>query len=564
MSGEETSLLDGLLALETLDFLAAIRDYPSDLYDALIAERMPHDLKLFSVKYLDTRFTLPFNVMHHDFLSVNVAPWTERKRRTLTADAAPREGAKSTIKSWAAPIKDIVEGRELYICFISTTSELANDLATDIFNTFLHPELHEDLHRDYGPFRVVGTKTDFIVYVPGGDARGVRCKSFSFLGTIRGTKHCGVRPTKVIIDDGEHPERVKSDSQRAKTMEFLTKDILKAGSYYTWYCVVGTVLHADSMLARLLAAPQWKGTKYKSMIKWPIRKDLWEQCRIIWCNVDNPNNIEDARAFFEANREEMERGAKVLWPEREGLFELYEYIWGEGRVAFNSEKQNEPRDEALQIYDTEKHARCQVDWDRQAVTAANGRVIAFAHLRFAVWHDPKPTDAKRGDDAAFAVVCEEKVPRSSRAYRFVIYVYMDQIGPDKQVEEMWSIFDMLSGQDVVFGFESNQESTMYSDKSFRGDIEKRLEEGKPANLEVRGEPSTTNKNTRMARLKRDCDNGWLQFAQPYGTDQANQFAKLDSQFAQFPTASHDDGMDAVERADWLLDDTVGGQGVWGL
>ena len=100
-----------------------------------------------------------------------------------------------------------------------------------------------------------------MAYIEGQDPQGTRISAFSFGGSVRGEKHAGVRFTKILIDDGAHPERVRSPEQRRKTWAFLSQDILKAGRRGSVYRVIGTVLHPDSMLNRLLDDPGWQATR---------------------------------------------------------------------------------------------------------------------------------------------------------------------------------------------------------------------------------------------------------------------------------------------------------------
>lgn len=41
--------------------------------------------------------------------------------------------------------------------------------------------------------------------------------------------------------------------------------------------VIGTILQYDSVLSRLLKNLMWKRKKFKAIIDWPHRMDLWEE-----------------------------------------------------------------------------------------------------------------------------------------------------------------------------------------------------------------------------------------------------------------------------------------------
>src|SRR6185295_5911346 len=102
---------------------------------------------------------------------------------------------------------------------------------------------------------------------------------------VRGVKHDGIRPTKVVIDDVERPDRVRGSLRRKELWEYLTTDVLKCGDKFTVYDIVGTILHPDSALAACLRLPGWASAKWQAVLKWPKNAELWEECRAIWCDL---------------------------------------------------------------------------------------------------------------------------------------------------------------------------------------------------------------------------------------------------------------------------------------
>ena len=76
-------------------------------------------------------------------------------------------------------------------------------------------------------------------------------------------------------------------------------------------------------------------------MKLPIRQDLWDEWRVRYRNlsIDPLQRQSLARAFYEAQRNEMDRGAELLWPEKEPLYDLMEWQENKGETAFEAEKQ---------------------------------------------------------------------------------------------------------------------------------------------------------------------------------------------------------------------------------
>lgn len=531
-------------------FFEHVADLDEDAARAAMVARCERDRGLFNVVYFPERFDARFNALHHDFARRHAPPWHERKEPLLEADAAPRGAAKSTWSSFGELVHDAVYGRELYVVVVSTTRDLSNDLVKDLHQVFTEREAASELWADFaGPagFRVSGTQTDFVVYVPGGDPRGVRFKAFSFGSTIRGTKHAGKRPTKILVDDGEHPERVRSPEQRAKTWEFLTKDILKAGKSYTRVRVVGTVLHMASMLADLLQAPNWKSTKWKAIQEWPERMDLWEECRKLWADLSDPARLDTARAFYDKHAEEMNRGAAVLWPEEQGLWKMMQEFWSDP-AAFYSERQNEPRDPTKQIFDVDRFARC--TFDGQLIREASGRLVDLRTCVVGIVLDPVPAKSQRGDFAAVVMMARDR-----EGYRYVLRCVLRRCAPSEQRAIVWDMWKQAGATDKVrVGVEGNGFQRMF-DEDFERDREERREAGEVWSLDPTMIVSTTNKEDGIAALEPACVNGWLQF------DEALPRELLDM-FRDFPGASHDDGPDAIRLCDHLISDRAFARATW--
>jgi len=520
------------------DFIAELKGMDLSTQDSALHLRCRDDLGCFADSFFPGDVSLPWNRMHLDFLGRPKTPWTERRDPQPRADAAPRGGAKSTLESRISLVHDIVYGLEAYIAIISTSYDLSEDLVKALFSIFREPEIAEDLHRTYGPFKVMGTSTDFTVKVPGQDKRGCRVNAFSFGGTIRGTKTASnIRPTKIVIDDGEHPDKVRSPTQREKVWSFLVKDILKAGKRYTLYRVVGTVLHQDSMLAKLLKAPAWKGVRWSAILSWPDNMPLWNECRALWADLTDEDRLETARAFYVEHRAEMDKGAEVLWPEEEPLYVLMCMLWSDGAAAFYSEKQNDPRDPERQIFDIENFKRC--TFDGRWITSAEGRKIDINDCTQAVWLDPIPTKDKgyqKGDYAAVARVARW-VPRGAKVgYRFVLSCTLVKGPPSKQIAILREIAGQIGRRRCLYGYENN---------NFQNDAVMMALKASGGGIPLKGYHSGENKHERINGLEPATLLGHVQFC-----DTVPQ--KVLGQFRDHPTADHDDGPDAIERADWML------------
>lgn len=481
------------------------------------------------------RFTLEFNALHEDlFERERVRPWGERLALSLTVrdcTAAPRGFAKSTVTSFAAPAHDIVYDNEAYILLASAGHRLSVAMSRDLRHQFLAKDT--PFERLYGPFTVTGGVEEWEVSVRGRPP--VAILPVSAGGEVRGARHPtrGIRPTKVILDDGEKKDRVRNPEQRALWWAWLTKDVLKLADRRggTVFRVVGTVLHPESGLSQLLADAGWRSKRWQAILKWPEHTDLWEKCRAIWANLTlGTYRREAAAAFFKAHRAAMEEGSELLDPQSKSLFDLYEMIWSEGYAAFLQEMQNDPVDPTAQIFHSPAFTRFTVDAGE--IVTATGRRVRLRDLRIAGRWDPA-TGAAHGDYAAIAILGRDKF-----GYTYVLDVWMRRAKVSEQLAAAWTLAERWGCHRMTV--ESNGFQQLVAEP-FPRERKARKEAGQFHKLELRPEPSTEDKELRIATLEPDTTNGWLQFnrALPH---------EVLAQFDQFPTADHDDAPDAIHAA----------------
>ncbi len=174
------------------------------------------------------------------------------------AIAAPRNHAKSTALTQDFVLANACFRIEPYIIVLGSSEEMAIEHLGDIA---LELRENEALIRDFRIKNFVqDTKTDIIVECTDGYqfrilARGAEQK-------IRGRKWRGRRPGLIVGDDLEDDEMVLNKDWRRKFSRWFfraVKQVLRDGGKMR---VHGTILHADSLLARLIKI--WNGKLYKA------------------------------------------------------------------------------------------------------------------------------------------------------------------------------------------------------------------------------------------------------------------------------------------------------------
>ncbi len=276
----------------------------------------------------------------HTWLDHELPALVARPADQRLAVAAPRGEAKSTIVALIFVLWVILTGRKRYVVLLADAMEQAVILLEAIKAELeANPRLALDFAEGCGEGRVWNAG----VIVTAGNAK---IEAFGAGKRIRGRRHGACRPDLAIGDDLENDENVKSPEQRDKVMSWLSKSVLSLGGVGQKLdvLVIGTILHYDSALSRLLKHPLWRGEKFRSIVRWPDRMDLWDRWEeiLLTRGVNAGDAEEAAQTMYLRHQAEMEAGAVVSWPEARPLYSLMLKRARDGHAAFDSEQQNDP------------------------------------------------------------------------------------------------------------------------------------------------------------------------------------------------------------------------------
>ena len=260
------------------------------------------------------------------------------------AVVAPREHGKSSLSTFALPLKAALYKKKKFIFYISANGDTAANFLEKARKAIESQEVVED----FGVQRGRVWNADNICLRNG---TWIACTGWK--AGIRGINK-DTRPDLIILDDLEDKATIESDSLRQKLDRCFREEIGRLGYYKTDFFYIGTLLSDDSLLAKVIKESAWKTLFYKCVISFPDSEGekLWEQWRKIYRNILNDNRMDDAYSFYLENESEMIKGVKILWPGRfpqekmkyKGSYYnimLEREAWGED--AFWKEAQNEPR-----------------------------------------------------------------------------------------------------------------------------------------------------------------------------------------------------------------------------
>lgn len=541
---------EGICRLTQTEFLQLCEDLKKNNEDDLLLDclkvRCAEDIETFSQVFFPHYCEYPFNRFHRDTFS----DYKFGERNTRRAKAAPRGYAKSTTACFFKPIHDLCYKLESFIVIISNTEPQAIQKLKDIQQELIDNDF---LHAVYGRFlksKKVGS-TDFIAY------SGTHPVRFVALGAgteMRGIRFGSVRPSKIILDDVEHSEKVESEMLRDKMLHWFQDVVSKIGDNKTNIDFIGTVLHRKSLLKSLLSNPRYFGREYKAIESWHVNKDLWALWQGIYNNIDNENRVEEAKAFFEANKDKMLEGTSVLWPEKEPYYDLQIEILESGLRSFMKEKQNDP------LSDEEKTFNINDVWwyeERKEglFILKTQKLIAWSELTPIGTIDPATGQSKASVNKKTDYTSIINGFHDLKGRVFVHEDWLQRASPSMFIRKIFEF--MTKYQHSRFGVETNlyRELLLENIKDERERYER--ETGHRIETKFYDIYLTENKEKRIYTLEPKVKNGWILLNKKLSNT-------LLDQFWDFPKGEHDDGPDAVEMLWGLVNNKYKVSAVQGL
>jgi predicted phage terminase large subunit-like protein len=462
--------------------------------------------------YLARHFALPPSFMHR-WMAVKLDYFTRQRGARLNV-LGPRGSAKSTLGALAYPLRAALEATEPYIWIVSDTHDQAETHLKNLKKELVDNPAIAAAYPDAAGRGPVW-RADAIVL-----RSGVAIEAYGAGQRIRGRRHEADRPTLIVCDDLQNDSHTRSARARELSRQWFHGTLLQAGSPRTNVVNLATALHREALAMELHHTPGWVSRLFASIALWPTDVELWRQWEAVYTDVQRRNRVSSARRFYVKNRQRMDAGAKVLWPEREDLYALMRLRAEIGRAAFDREKQNSPIDPA-QCEWPESYFDEHIWFDEWP----EGLVVKTLAL------DPsKGADSRHGDYSALVALGVDR--------RGVLYVEADLARrPVAQiVADGVALYHRF--QPDAFGVEANQFQELLGG----------LFETEFARQGVLGArpwlvDNHVNKLVRIRRLGPYLASGRLRFKHNSPSTKL-----LVDQLRDFPVGDHDDGPDAAEMA----------------
>lgn len=279
----------------------------------------------FTTSLLMSRFDNPQPTpdFHHKLWAIMCQPDSK------VAVAAPRAHAKSTAVTHSLSLATVMFRVKKHVMIVSDTETQASNFLKDIASELRENDQLTQLFR----FKrlVKDTETELIGEFEDGVQFRIIAKGA--MQKLRGTKWRNTRPDLIIGDDLENDEMVMNEERRAKFRYWFYAALLPAGGDSCDFRIVGTILHLDALLERLMPPLGAEGTVEEPLVQYSTDARIWKSLR------------------FRAHSEDYEH---LLWPEKfskERLINIREdYVQQGFPEGYAQEYLNYPIDESSSYF----------------------------------------------------------------------------------------------------------------------------------------------------------------------------------------------------------------------
>jgi len=450
------------------------------------------------------------------------------QRNCKISIAAPRNFGKSTLITLIYILWSILYERERFVVIISNTASQAMQILDNIRreltnNERLRAAFPHICEMDGQPKPPRWQRHDIIT------RNGIEVLALGSSQQIRGRRHGASRPTLIVLDDAEDPENTFSSEVRDKLREWFGKSVLRCGFELTNVLFIGNLYHPHCLLSEYVNPelnPSWNIKVYKAIISWPHRSDLWEKWSNIYNGRDKLNNEsgpDAALKYYRENKEVMNEGTVLLWPQRHTLYELM-VIREENELSFASEYMNLPLSAKDTIFNTDEF---QYYNERYPTTEDLLHALAENVELYGACDPSLGSSNLRGDFSAIIVLVRDK--RDGILY--IIEADVRRRTPTETIDDILAYCKRYRFE--RFSVEANQFQKMLYDELV--DRARKQSNYSPFEQVI----NTTDKVKRIQAIHPLIKNGTVKFSRHHRLllEQARYFPK-----------GHDDSLDALAMA----------------
>jgi predicted phage terminase large subunit-like protein len=428
----------------------------------------------------------------------------------FVAIAAPRSHAKSTAITFSFILAALLFRKHEFVVICSGSTSTSVLFLQDIKNEIIdNIEIHDlfGIQKDVNGRVLFEKEAEDDMILEFEDGHKIRIMAKGAEQKLRGLKWDSKRPDLVVGDDLEDDEQVLNKDRRAKFRKWFMGALIPAISKNGKVVIVGTILHLDSLLERLMPTELSKNTVYDGLKMYSTRKvGMWHAVK------------------YKAHNTDL---SSILWKERydkNWFMEKYEEYDRQGMPeVYAQEFLNKPLDES-NLYFKRTDFQGRTDEDKKK------------DLNFYISVDLAISQSDKADFSVFVVGGMDD--NGLLHIVNVIRERMDGFEIANTLLTLQKIYDP-----VCFGIEDMQIS-----KSIGPFLNRLMMEQNTFLNIIPLKPHRTDKITRARSIQARMRAGAVKFDK-----QAEWYSGLESEMMRFPRDRHDDQVDGMSYLGIILD-----------
>lgn len=433
------------------------------------------------------------------------------------AIAAPRSHAKSTAGTITYGLATILFRHRRHVLVVSNTEEQAAAFLQEMRTIMCD---NEHVKTAFGLFTdekgEVKFEVDSVTELVGRFTDGTRFRILA-KGSgqrLRGMLWQGTRPDLILCDDLEDDEICMNKERREKFRNWFMNALLPSKSGNGIVRIVGTILHMDSLLERLMPSETAKTTVTTDLKIYSTKKSAGQ-----WVSVK-----------YRAHNPDY---SKILWPEKFSKQELQElrdaYIAQGNPAGYSQEYLNIPLDDSKAHFRRPDFLAMREDDHKK-------------HLNYYITSDMAISDKDRSDWTVFIVGGTDE-----NNNLHIVHVIRDRMDGQQIVDTMLQL--QRKYRPLAFGVETTQIS-----KAIGPYLREAMQQQDTFINIIELKPHRADKITRSYSIQARMRAGAVRFDK-----NADWYQTLEDELCRFPRDRHDDQVDSMAYLGLMLDMFVEGR-----
>jgi hypothetical protein len=371
-----------------------------------------------------------------------------------------------------------------------------------------------------------------------------KIQAISSTGSMRGKKFTvkgvGYRPTLVIADDFQSKADVLTQESRDKKYNTYMQDMKYIGSRSmeredgtyksgTKFVCLGTILHRDCLISRLMKNPTYKQIVRKGILLDDIDKHfnsgLWAEFKRRLFNANDKDSFDNAKEFYYQNEEEMKY--PVLWSSYWSCLDLaLDYY--EDPSSFKQEVMNDASKIGEKAF-------------RQVTSKPRKKIEQQDFMKTILCCDPAVETKAKNDYTALLVGSI-----SSNNFRWIRKGLIKKVVFDDYIKQVISLLEEY--EDITHIWIEKNTYNGADAREIQKEIDKDTNLSK-RNIKIINERQHKNKEAKIRAISGKVDSGFFVFAEE-DQDFTDQILAYEGE----KFTLHDDAPDITAEFDRLIDE----------